>query len=247
MAARARRSSGSRRSGIRRKRSNDTPVLRFVGLATSSSSCSDQSRQLDEIVSGRRAAWAVPIRRSPCPSRTALRRACVSAGLSRSRHGGSCGLREFAIQRGKHLVDNPTDQPQRMVLRNTLLDVHIGKQFARPLIRTAHETNRNHIRWTLSPSTAALFSGLLSYSLSRTQTQDLVSGFAERQGARPGRGRRGGKNPLQLVDPAEMGAADQEFSMRCCRFSICAGCRPATSRRRLPLSWARTRATCRRR
>ena len=36
-------------------------------------------------------------------------------------------------------------------------------------------------------------------------------------------------------------------SMRCCRFSICAGCRPATSRRRLPLSWARTRATCRRR
>ena len=31
-----------------------------------------------------------------------------------------------------------------------------------------------------------------------------------RQGARPGRGGRGGKNPLQLVDPAEMGAADQE-------------------------------------
>ena len=62
-----------------------------------------------------------------------------------------------------------------------------------------------------------------------------------------GEGGRGGKNPLQLVDPAEMGAADQEFSMRCCRFSICAGCRPETSRRRLPLSWARTRATCRRR
>ena len=31
-----------------------------------------------------------------------------------------------------------------------------------------------------------------------------------RQGARPGRGGRGGENPLQLVDPAEVGAADQE-------------------------------------
>jgi ABC transporter substrate binding protein len=35
-------------------------------------------------------------------------------------------------------------------------------------------------------------------------------------------------------------------STRCCRFSICAGCRPATSRRRSPPSWAKTRRTCRR-
>src|SRR5580704_6501959 len=31
-----------------------------------------------------------------------------------------------------------------------------------------------------------------------------------RQGARPGRRRRGGENPLHLIDPAEVGAADQE-------------------------------------
>jgi putative transposase len=32
----------------------------------------------------------------------------------------------------------------------------------------------------------------------------------------------------------------------CCRFSTCVGCRPATSRRCSPLSWARTRQTSRR-
>jgi hypothetical protein len=31
-------------------------------------------------------------------------------------------LGEFAIQRGKNLVDDPPDQPQRMVLRNALLE-----------------------------------------------------------------------------------------------------------------------------
>ena len=29
------------------------------------------------------------------------------------------------------------------------------------------------------------------------------------------------ENPLHLVDPAEVGAANEEFSMRCCRFSTC--------------------------
>jgi hypothetical protein len=42
----------------------------------------------------------------------------------------------------------------------------------------------------------------------------------------------------------KVGAADQRASTRSCRFSICAGCRPATSRRRSPPSWARMRRTC---
>ena len=42
------------------------------------------------------------------------------------------------------------------------------------------------------------------------------------------------------------GRGGRRASMRCCRFSTCAECRPATSRRRSPPSWARTRRTCRR-
>ena len=65
-----------------------------------------------------------------------------------------------------------------------------------------------------------------------------------RQGTRSRRGGRVGENPLHLRDPAEVGAADQE--PRCVvRFSTCAACRPATSRRRSLLCWARTRPTCR--
>ena len=37
-----------------------------------------------------------------------------------------------------------------------------------------------------------------------------------------------------------------KVSTRCCRFSTCAECRPAISRRRSLPSWARTRRTCRR-
>src|ERR1700730_14995374 len=43
------------------------------------------------------------------------------------------------------------------------------------------------------------------------------------------------------------GRGGRRVSMRCCRFSTCVGCRPATSRRRLAPSWARTRRTYRQR
>jgi hypothetical protein len=39
------------------------------------------------------------------------------------------------------------------------------------------------------------------------------------------------------------GRGGRRVSTRCCRFFTCAGCRPATSRRRSPPSWARTRRT----
>ena len=39
------------------------------------------------------------------------------------------------------------------------------------------------------------------------------------------------------------GRGGRRASMRCYRFSTCVGCRPATSRRRLAPSWARTRRT----
>jgi putative transposase len=39
----------------------------------------------------------------------------------------------------------------------------------------------------------------------------------------------------------------RRVSMRCCRFSTCVGCRPATSRRCSPPSWARMRRTYRQR
>ena len=42
------------------------------------------------------------------------------------------------------------------------------------------------------------------------------------------------------------GRGGRKASTRCCRFSICAGCRPVTSRRRSPLSWAKMRRTYRR-
>ena len=42
-------------------------------------------------------------------------------------------------------------------------------------------------------------------------------------------------------------AGGRRASMRCCRFSTCLGCRPATSRKSSPPSWARRRRTCRRR
>jgi hypothetical protein len=45
---------------------------------------------------------------------------------------------ELAIQRGKHLVDDQADQPQRMVLRHALFNIDIREQLARPLVRTAH-------------------------------------------------------------------------------------------------------------
>ena len=45
-------------------------------------------------------------------------------------------------------------------------------------IRTRHISSIEHRR---TPLLDAIFSGLLSCSLSRTQTQDLVSGFAERK------------------------------------------------------------------
>ena len=51
-----------------------------------------------------------------------------------------------------------------------------------------------------------------------------------RQGARSAC-RQGSENPLQLVDPAEVGAADEE-PRRFCRLSICAAFPPATFRRR---------------
>ena len=41
------------------------------------------------------------------------------------------------------------------------------------------------------------------------------------------------------------GRGGPRLSTRCCRFSTCAGCRPATSRRRWPPCWARPRRTCR--
>ena len=42
------------------------------------------------------------------------------------------------------------------------------------------------------------------------------------------------------------GHGGRRVSTRCCRFSTCAECQLATSRRRLPPSWVRTRRTCRR-
>src|ERR1700704_1740879 len=51
-------------------------------------------------------------------------------------------LRKFTVQCGKHFIDNTTDQPQRMVLGHSLFKIHIGKQFTRPYIRTAHRSLR---------------------------------------------------------------------------------------------------------
>ena len=43
------------------------------------------------------------------------------------------------------------------------------------------------------------------------------------------------------------GRGGRRVSTRCCRFSTCAECRPAISRRHSPPCWARSRRTCRRR
>ena len=59
------------------------------------------------------------------------------------------------------------------------------------------------------------------------------------EGTRPGRRGRSGEDPLHLVDPAEVGAADEE--PRC----AVAGS-PATSSRCSQPSWAGTRRTSRR-
>ena len=37
-----------------------------------------------------------------------------------------------------HLVNDASDQPQRVMLGHPLFEVHIGEQFTRPHIRTAH-------------------------------------------------------------------------------------------------------------
>lgn len=60
----------------------------------------------------------------------------------------------------------------------------------------------------------------------RTGTCDVL---ARARRARPGRGKRGRQNPIQLVNRSGVGAADQRVAMGCCRFSTCAGCRPALS------------------
>ena len=38
---------------------------------------------------------------------------------------------------GEHLVNDASDQPQRVMLAHPLFEVHIGEQFTRPHIRTA--------------------------------------------------------------------------------------------------------------
>jgi hypothetical protein len=47
-------------------------------------------------------------------------------------------VRKCPVESGKHLVDDAADQPQWMVSGYSLFKVHIGKQFTRPHIRTAH-------------------------------------------------------------------------------------------------------------
>jgi hypothetical protein len=47
-------------------------------------------------------------------------------------------LGKIAIERRQNLVHDTADQAQRVLRRNTLLKVHIGKQLTRPLICATH-------------------------------------------------------------------------------------------------------------
>ena len=60
--------------------------------------------------------------------------------LRRDRRSPLCRveLRKFTIEVGEHLVNDASDQPQRMVRGHSLFEVNIGEQFTRPHIRSAH-------------------------------------------------------------------------------------------------------------
>ena len=76
-------------------------------------------------------------------------------------------LRKFTVQRGKHFIDNTTDQPQRMVLGHSLFKIHIGN--SSPYAPNRRDPSdipqrRNQIAITMS---AVVFSGLLEHQLHR--------------------------------------------------------------------------------
>jgi hypothetical protein len=79
----------------------------------------------------------------------------------------------------------------------------------------------------------AIQTGVGPVQVRRAKVRDRGEVGAERKSALPRRSCRSGRDGPKV-------------SMRCCRFSICVGCRPATSRRCSPLSWARMRRTSRR-
>jgi hypothetical protein len=47
-------------------------------------------------------------------------------------------LGELAIERCQHIIDDAPDHPQRMLRRNTVLEINIREQATRPLVRTPH-------------------------------------------------------------------------------------------------------------
>ena len=71
---------------------------------------------------------------------------------------------ELRVERDQHIIDDAPDHAQRMLRRNTILQIHIGEQLARPRIRAPHPRlprwmrHRNHIRSRLSGG--EFFSGL---------------------------------------------------------------------------------------
>ena len=79
----------------------------------------------------------------------------------------------------------------------------------------------------------AIQTGIGPVEVRRAKVRDRGDVGARRKSASPRRSCRSGRGGRRV-------------SMRCCRFSTCVGCRPATSRRCSPPSWARTRRTCRR-
>ena len=79
----------------------------------------------------------------------------------------------------------------------------------------------------------AIQTGVGPVEVRRAKVRDRARSARRRKSASPRRSCRNGRG-------------GRRASMRCCRFSTCAGCRPATSRRRSPRCWARTRRTCRR-
>ena len=73
---------------------------------------------------------------------------------------------QITVQRGKQLIDNTTDQPQRMVLGHSLFKIHIGSPVCpnRQIDPSDIPQRRNQIAITMS---AVVFSGLLEHQLHR--------------------------------------------------------------------------------
>jgi hypothetical protein len=130
-----------------------------------------------------------------------------------------------------------------------------------PLTEVAREGARRMLAQVLIADADAFVAQWKDLKLPDGRDRVVRHGHGPQRASRPGLGQSKSGAPrcaTGLTSPwrrksasphrsCRSGRGGPRASTRSCRFSICAGYRPATSRRRSPPSWARMRRTCLRR